>query len=568
MSWLGWVLLFVVLNGVHFLSTWKLYRAAGKNAWEAAVPIYNAIVLMEIIHRPRWWVLLMLIPIINLIIIPVIWVETIRSFGFNSTKETALVLITGGLYTATKNYGSTLKHEKERSLKPKTAFGEWVSSILFAVVAATLVHTYIMQPYIIPTGSLEKTLLVGDFLFVSKFHYGSRVPMTTVSFPMVHDTLPILKIRSYLKKPQLPFLRLPGLQKIKRNEIVVFSWPADTVRQFFVKEAGVRKPIDKKSNYVKRCVAIPGDTLQIIDGLVHIDGERTQLPQRARVQYIHTLSHNEGISARKLLDLGYKDFTRTYKIKGITQQSFNAIRPYILGTTGTSIEDFKVITSSRGLPIEIVRQLRLQVTEVLARERQLTLTLNEAKELAIQPWVDTVVRRNQAESIPNTNFFPNALPYDWNEDNFGPLVLPKKGMQVTLTRENYPIYKKLIRDYEKNNFIREADRFYLNGQEVTQYTFKQDYYWMMGDNRHKSEDSRFWGFVPADHIVGKPVFIWFSIEGINDGIKNWRIRWSRLFTTVGLEGKPRSYFPHFIVIVALWQLFSWYRKRKVKKETA
>jgi len=568
MSWLGWVLLFVVLNGVHFLSTWKLYRAAGKNAWEAAVPIYNAIVLMEIIHRPRWWVLLMLIPIINLIIIPVIWVETIRSFGFNSTKDTALVLFTGGLYTATKNYGSTLKHLKDRSLKPKTAFGEWVSSILFAVVAATLVHTYIMQPYIIPTGSLEKTLLVGDFLFVSKFHYGSRVPMTTVSFPMVHDTLPILKIRSYLKKPQLPFLRLPGLQKIKRNEIVVFSWPADTVRQFFVKEAGVRKPIDKKSNYVKRCVAIPGDTLQIIDGLIHIDGERTQLPQRARVQYIHTLSHNEGISARKLLDLGYKDFTRTYKIKGITQQSFNAIRPYILGTTGTSIEDFKVITSSRGLPIEIVRQLRLQVTEVLARERQLTLTLNEAKELAIQPWVDKVVRRNQAESIPNTNFFPNALPYDWNEDNFGPLVLPKKGMQVTLTRENYPIYKKLIRDYEKNNFIREADRFYLNGQEVNQYTFKQDYYWMMGDNRHKSEDSRFWGFVPADHIVGKPVFIWFSIEGINDGIKNWRIRWSRLFTTVGLEGKPRSYFPHFIVIVALWQLFSWYRKRKVKKETA
>lgn len=568
MSWSGWLLLFVVLNGVHFLSTWKLYIAAGKNAWEAAVPIYNAIVLMEIIHRPRWWVLLMLIPIINLIIIPVIWVETIRSFGFNSTKETALVLITGGLYTATKNYGSTLKHEKERSLKPKTAFGEWVSSILFAVVAATLVHTYIMQPYIIPTGSLEKTLLVGDFLFVSKFHYGSRVPMTTVSFPMVHDTLPVLNIRSYLKKPQLPYLRLPGLQKIERNEIVVFSWPADTVRQFFVKEAGVRKPIDKKSNYVKRCVAIPGDTLQIIDGLVHIDGEKTQLPQRARVQYVHTLSHNEGISAKKLLDLGYKDFTRTYKIKGITQQSFNVIRPYILGTTGTSVEDFKVITSSRGLPIEIVQQLRLQVTEVLARERQLTLTLNEAKELAIQPWVDTVVRRNQAESIPNTNFFPNALPYDWNEDNFGPLVLPKKGMQVTLTRENYPIYKKLIREYEKNDFVREADRFYLNGQEVTQYTFKQDYYWMMGDNRHKSEDSRFWGFVPADHIVGKPVFIWFSIEGINDGIKNWRIRWSRLFTTVGLEGKPRSYFPHFIVIVALWQLFSWYRKRKVKKETA
>jgi signal peptidase I len=177
--------------------------------------------------------------------IPVVWVETLRSFGFNSSRDTALVLLTGGLYTATKNYGDTLNHIKDRSLKPRTAFGEWISSVLFAVVAATLVHTYFMQPYIIPTGSLEKTLLIGDFLFVSKFHFGSRVPTTAVSFPMVHDTIPVLKIRSYLKKPQLPFMRLPGLQKVERNEIVVFSWPADTVRQFFVKEAGVRKPIDK-----------------------------------------------------------------------------------------------------------------------------------------------------------------------------------------------------------------------------------------------------------------------------------------------------------------------------------
>lgn len=568
MTWTGWLTLFLLVNCIHFISTWKLYQAAGKKAWEAAIPIYNAIVLMEIIHRPRWWTLLMLIPIINLIIIPVIWVETLRSFGFNSNKDTAAVLLTAGLYTATKNYGGELQHIKDRSLTPRTAFGEWVSSILFAVVAATLVHTYIMQPYIIPTGSLEKTLLIGDFLLVSKFHFGSRVPMTTVSFPMVHDTIPFFKVRSYLKKPQLPYLRLPGIKKVERNEIVVFSWPADTVRQFFVKESGVRKPIDKKSNYVKRCVGIPGDTLRIIDGLVHINGERTQLPDRARVQYVHTILNKKGISAQSLLNAGYKDFTRTYKVKNITQQSFSALHPYILGTQGSSVEDFRVITNSKGLPIEVVRDLRLQVTEVLERERQLTLTLKEAEDLAKESWIDMVVRKNQVEKIPNTNFFPNSLPYDWNEDNFGPLVLPKAGMKIRLNDENYPLYKKIIREYEQNDFIKKGNSFFINGKETEEYTFQQDYYWMMGDNRHRSEDSRYWGFVPADHIVGKPVFIWFSIEGINDRIKNWRIRWDRLFTTVGLDGKPRSYFPYFLVVLALYQIFSWYRKHKSKKEAA
>ena len=162
---------------------------------------------------------------------------------------------------------------------------ETISSLIFAIIAATIVHNYIIQPYIIPTGSLEKSLLIGDFLFVSKFHYGARAPMTAVSLPMVHDTIPLLKIRSYLKNPQYPYLRLPAIQKIKRNDIVVFNWPADTVRKFFVKEKGVKKPIDKKSNYVKRCIGIPGDTLEIINGFVYNNGVKNVLPDRARVQY-------------------------------------------------------------------------------------------------------------------------------------------------------------------------------------------------------------------------------------------------------------------------------------------
>jgi signal peptidase I len=177
---------------------------------------------------------------------PIIWIETIRSFGKNSNKDSFLVVATLGFYIFYINYMEDVKYIENRSLKPRTSGGEWVSSIAFAVIAATLVHTYFMQPYTIPTSSLEKSLLIGDFLFVSKFHYGARVPMTTIAAPMVHDTLPILKRKSYLKKPQLPYLRLPALQKIKQNDIVVFSWPVDTVEQFFKKtNKRIRKPIDK-----------------------------------------------------------------------------------------------------------------------------------------------------------------------------------------------------------------------------------------------------------------------------------------------------------------------------------
>jgi len=216
-----WILFALALQVIHFLGTWKLYVAAGFKAWQAAVPIYNAVILMKIINRPSWWVILLFIPTVNLILFAVLWVETLRSFGKNKATDTLLVLLTFGLSIFSLNYSKELTHLPDRSLRPRTSFGETVSSILFAVVAATLVHNYFIQPYIIPTGSLEKSLLIGDFLFVSKFHYGARTPMTAVSFPMVHDTLPVLKVRSYLKKPQLPYFRLPALQQIKRNDIVV-----------------------------------------------------------------------------------------------------------------------------------------------------------------------------------------------------------------------------------------------------------------------------------------------------------------------------------------------------------
>ncbi len=259
MNFTEWFLFFLVIQLIHFAGTWKLYQRAGRKSWEAAIPVYNAIVLAGIIKRPKWWVILLFFPIVNQLMFPVFWIETARSFGFNQRKDTILVVLTLGLYLFYINYATDAPYKKDRDLKPRTSLGEWVSAIAFAIIAATMVHTYFMQPYVIPSSSLEKTLLVGDYLFVSKFHYGARAPMTTVAAPMIHDTIPLTKKKSYLfsdnyeeretsllNKLQLPYMRVPGFQKIKRNEIVVFNQPADTLLDMndFRPDRNYYKPID------------------------------------------------------------------------------------------------------------------------------------------------------------------------------------------------------------------------------------------------------------------------------------------------------------------------------------
>ena len=562
MTTFQWFLFFLIVQLIHFLGTFQLYKKAGRKSWEAIIPVYNAIVLMQIIRRPKWWVILLFMPIINLMMFPVLWVETLRSFGKNSSKDTLLGIATLGFYLFLINFDPKTVYNQDRDLSPKTWFGEWVNALLFAVIAATLVHNYFIQPYIIPTGSLEKTLLIGDFLFVSKFHYGARTPTSAVSFPMVHDTIPIIKTRSYLKKPQLPYFRLPGFQEVQRNEIVVFSWPADTVRKFFVKEKGIKKPIDKKSNYVKRCVGIPGDTLEIINGFVHVNGIQNKLPERARTQYTHFGYNKKGVSSKMLLDNGYKNFTRKYRIENITQESYEAIVPYILGRISNDINNFVVITPSAGLPPRLLGKLRLRAKELLDVQKELTLTLKEAQELQEKGILDSIVRKITKTKTANSNFFPNEIPYNWNEDNFGPILIPKSGMTIELNESNLPLYKKIIREYENNTLTKKGSSLFINGKEATTYTFKKDYYWMMGDNRHRSEDSRYWGYVPDDHILGKPILIWFSIDGINDGIKNWKIRWDRLMTTVSGSGKPISFFPYVMALIIGWQIFIYIRKRR------
>ena len=559
-----WALFVLLCQLLMFVKLWKLFKKAGYAPYLAAVPIYNSVILLRIIGRPAWWVILLYFPIVNLLMLPVVWVETVRKFGKDSLTDTFLAWATLGLYGFYINYASDVTYNPEQSTVPKTKFGQFIGSTVYAVVIATVVHAYFMQPYIIPTGSLEKSLLVGDFLLVSKFHYGARAPQTVVSFPMVHDTIPLVKTRSYLKKPQLPYMRLPGLQQIKRNDIVVFSWPADTVRQFFKKEAGVVKPIDKKSNYVKRCVAIPGDTLTIENGIIHINGEESIMPDRAKPIFGYKAYNAKGISARRLINAGYDDLTRKFLITNISQPILDALRPHLLMIANPDPNNYQVLTGSKGLPLNIVQQHRIQAKELLETQKNLFLTPKEAEELPNALTLDSLKRNINTTRTYNDAYFPNNVRYNWNEDQFGPLVMPEKGVTVQLNPKNVALYKKIISDYELNDLEVSGDDIKINGFTADTYTFKQDYYWMMGDNRHRSEDSRFWGFVPEDHIVGKPVFIWMSIDGFMDGLRNWKIRWDRVFTTVGGSGKPVSYRWYFAAFIAIWQAIVWYRRRSKK----
>ncbi|MEK9755831.1 MAG: signal peptidase I [Bacteroidota bacterium] len=562
MSFQEWALFFLIFNIIIFFGSQRLFKIAGINRWYSLIPFLNIIKHLEIIRRPKWWIILVFIPVINLLMIPVIWVEFIKRFNHNSKLDRILVIISLGFYIYYVSYfSSKTKLVDEISF---SGFEKSIGSFIFAIVIATIVHNYILQPFVIPTGSLERTLRVGDFLLVSKFHYGARVPSTVLSFPMVHDTIPILKTRSYLKKPQLPYIRIPGFEEIKNNDIVVFNWPADTVRQFFVKEKGVIKPNDKKSNYVKRAVGIAGDTLEIKNGNIFINGQRNILPDRARPLFNFSIESTQGVSSSKLKNLEITGFVRKFIIKNLNQKSYEDILDYILNISNTENSEYIVYTGDDGIPIEIIQKNNLEISEIIDYKKEISLTYEDSIKIRDSEMFDTIYRVTQSKGISNNNFFPNNRNFDWNNDHFGPIYIPKTGDIIDLNIHNIPLYKKIIKDYESNDLRIEGGEIYINNIKQNTYTFKQDYYWMMGDNRYNSEDSRVWGFVPFDHVLGKPVFIWMSIDGLFNGIQNWKFRWDRIFTTIGFDGKPRSYLPHFIIFIIIWQIYFFLKRKKTK----
>ena len=558
-----WLIFFLAVQLVHGLGTFKLYHKAGQAGYKAFIPVYNLIVALAFLERPKWWTILFFLPIINLILFPVLWIDLLYAFKKKPKSiEMLWAILSLGLYLIPLNYASSTEFQTNRQKPEQTKTGEWLSSLTFAVVAATLVHTYFLQPYAIPTGSLERTLRIGDFLIVSKFHYGARIPMTAVSTPMVHDTLPILKVKSYLKKPQIPYLRLPGIEKVKKNDIVVFNWPADTVRQFFVKEKGVKKPIDKKSNYVKRCVGTPGDTLEIIDGFVYINGVQLELDERARPMYNHKVYSSKGVSPSLLVQADADDFSRKFIAENLTQDQYNALVPHLIGVNQTAEGNIELYTPGDGIPIAVLRENRIALKEPLSTEITANLTLAGAEFIAKHPSIDSVSMDLTPKGVSGYNIFPQNDKYPWNEDQFGPIYLPKEGDEIELNLTTYPIYKKLLTEYEENSIELVNGEFVVNGRPSERVNITKNYYWMMGDNRDHSEDSRSWGFVPEDHILGKPIFIWMSWDHFNDGLLKMKPRWDRFFTTVKGPGQPQSYLWVFILGLAGYFGFKAVRKRK------
>lgn len=362
------------------------------------------------------------------------------------------------------------KKENTTEKKKKSELKSWFDAILFAVIAATILRTFLIEAYTIPTSSMEKSMLVGDFLFVSKLSYGPRVPMTPLAFPLVHHTMPIGGGKSYSESIQLPYHRMKGLGKIERNDCVVFNWPAENVG----------RPVDKKENYVKRCVGIPGDILELKNADLFVNGA----PQK--------------------------------EFKGMEKQWV-----YDVSTTGT------------GLNPNILLE-KYDITEGgYGRNRnEYILTLTDANRDALSTFPNvTKVERNVKEvGVYEDYIFPHDENYKWNLDNFGPITIPEAGSTVELSTENISIYKEIIERYENNKLEIIEDTIYINNKVATTYTFKMNYYWMMGDNRHNSADSRFWGFVPENHIVGKALFVWMSWDKNAKGLK--KVRWNRLFTSV------------------------------------
>ena len=485
----------------------KMFQKAGVAQWKAYIPFYNTWVMQDLAKRPKHWVFWQLIPVVGWFITPGIFIEWVKLFGRFSLGDHTLAALFAPFYFPYLGYNDKVRYIGPEGVKRyhKPGWREWVDAAVFAIVAATLIRIFVFEAYTIPSGSMEKTLLVNDFLFVSKFSYGPRIPNTPLSIPFVHNYIPGTSRKSYSTALELPYIRW-FTSPVERGDVVVFNFPAgdtvinlpdfqsarpyyDVIRsaEFQGNSEEGRKfifnnpdkfpiavhPVDKSDNYIKRCVGIAGDSIEVRNNIVIANGKVEATPSQSLVQYT-VITSGESLDAVTMKEQYNVDVDR---------------------------DEFRTTNK----PFTYVMTLTEEARQAMAR-----------KGYKITPY-----------SMPGIETQP-VFPYDnlhnWSRDNFGPVWIPKKGGTITLTPENYSIYERAIRVYENNDFYLQNGKFMLNGKETAQYTFKMNYYWMMGDNRTGSQDSRYWGFVPEDRIVGKAWLIWFSYEG--------GPRWKRLFNIV------------------------------------
>lgn len=507
-------LVYIILAFIFFpVFLLTIFKDVGIAPWKVLIPFYNYYLWNKIIGKQLYWFLLLFVPFINVFMVFLMEVEIAKCYQKYDLGHQALAVLFPVIYLPYLGLSSKEKY-LEPSKQPvikKTALREWVDAIIFAVVAALIIRTFIFEAYTIPTPSMEKTLLVGDYLFVSKMSYGPRVPNTPISFPFVHNTLPFTRYtKSYVEWFRLPYYRFPGFGKVKRNDPVVFNYPTgDSVvlerqnedyyrivrmaeeefkmgmgsryREGMGREAVwrtyhvVSRPIDKRENYIKRCIALPGDTVQIIDRQVYLNGKEMPNPPLLQFNYL-IRTEGRGLSSRVLERLD------------ISKEDIGWFKQYAI----------------------------------------LPLTNDNVKQISKIPGVIEVKPQLAPAGEWSPDIFPFDSAYRWNVDNFGPLYIPRKGDEVSLNLKNLPLYRRIIEVYEKNKLDVKGNKIFINDKEAHSYCFQQNYYWMMGDNRHNSADSRYWGFVPEDHIVGKAVFVWLSLDK-DKSLADGKIRWNKLF---------------------------------------
>ena len=503
------ILVFYILR---LIGLYGMFGKAGMTKWKALVPILNTWCMVEKMQLSKIWFFLQLVPVVGFFVNIWIYIKFVEFFGRFSVAAHAATTLLPFIYLPYLGYS-----KDERYAGPvvvnnykKSVTREWVDAAVFAIVAATLIRTFVFEAYTIPTPSMEKTLLVNDFLFVSKFSYGPRIPNTPLAMPFVHHTIPYLNTKSYVEWIHIPYTRwFPS--PVQRNDVVVFNFPVnDTLindevnfgsrttyyqeiqRRMFMDKVSeeearsrvrddyqniiITRPVDKRENFIKRCVAIAGDTIEVKNMEVYINGMKKPFPAEHEFNYIVTTT--APLDPDELVKIGIKYYPDDPEKNEVN-----------------------------------MRQNNLYEINMTDNEKDLLSKMPAIKE--IKPYVhDTNMLQ----------LFPYVATYNWSEDNYGPMWIPKKGVSISLTPDNVSRYKRSILVYENNTFEERSGKYFINGIESTTYTFKMNYYWMMGDNRHNSLDSRYWGFVPEDHIVGKASLIWFSWDG--------GPRWKRLFKKI------------------------------------
>jgi len=502
---MGFLFLIIFWLGWH-IGIYSMLKKAGIDNTKAIIPIYNTWEVVKLCNIPKIWFWIQLIPILGQFVS--LWISIIFVMHFKKVNliQHALTVFVPFIYLPYIGFSNDAKWYGDAALVHyhKPASREWIDAAVFAVVAATLIRTFIFEAYVIPTESMEKTLLVNDFLFVDKITFGARVPQTPISFPFVHNTMPGAPTTpSYVKWVQLDYNRLPKIRDINRNDVVVFNFPAgDTIindpdygsknpyydvlrspefngdREKLKAQFPILvHPIDKTDNYIKRCVGLPGDLLQVKESQLWINGQLAFVAPNAQTEYI-------------------------------------------VVTNGNAIpEDF--VEDSLGLStMEATNDFR--IIDGKANTYLINMTAAAAASLRKIPQVLSVT--NYVENTVGYTFPNDVAHFPFSVDNFGPIRIPKKDDIVNLNDSTIELYRRLITNYEHNTLDKVNGQYLLNGKPATTYTVKQNYYWMMGDNRHRSQDSRYWGYVPETHIVGRAALIWFSYSK--------SIRWSRLFNRI------------------------------------